>query len=129
MEVEVTDDQNPQDFLPLSESVFQIMLSLVGEDRHGYGILKEVEARTEGRISLAPGTLYGAIKRLKQQGLIAEVEEQVDLELGDERRRYYTLTVPGQRVMRAEAARVADLARQAAAKDLLPGWSQIAGPA
>jgi DNA-binding PadR family transcriptional regulator len=129
LEVEVTGDQNPQDFLPLSESVFQIMLSLVGEDRHGYGILKEVKARTEGRLSLAPGTLYGAIKRLKQQGLIAEVETRVDPGLGDERRRYYTLTVPGQRVMRAEAARVADLARQAAAKDLLPGWSQIPGRA
>ena len=125
----MTRDQNPQDFLPLSEPVFQIMLSLVGEDRHGYGIMKEVEARTEGRLSLAPGTLYGAIKRLKDQGLITEVEEKVDPELGDERRRYYTLTLPGQRVMRAEAARVADLARQAAAKDLLPGWSHIAGPA
>ena len=125
----MTREHIPQDILPLSESVFQIMLSLVGEDRHGYGIMKEVEARTEGRISLAPGTLYGAIKRLKHQGLIAEVEGRVDPELSDERRRYYTLTVPGQRVMRAEAARVADLARQAAAKDLLPGWSQIAAPA
>lgn len=129
MEVEVTRDQSPQDFLPLSESVFQIMLSLVGEDRHGYGIMKEVEARTDGRLSLAPGTLYGAIKRLKQQGLIAEVEERVDPDLNDERRRYYTITGLGRGVMRAEAARVADLARHAAAKDLLPGWSQIAGPA
>lgn len=124
----MTRDQNPQDFLPLSESVFQIMLSLVDQDRHGYGIMKEVEARTEGQLSLAPGTLYGAIKRLKEQGLIAEVQESVDPDLGDERRRYYTLTVPGRRVMRAEAARVADLARHAAAKSLLPGWSQIARP-
>jgi DNA-binding PadR family transcriptional regulator len=103
------------------------MLSLVGEERHGYGIMKEVEARTEGRLSLPPGTLYGAIKRLKERGLIAEVEEQVDPELGDERRRYYALTELGRGVMRAEAARVADLVRQAAAKDLLPGWSQITG--
>jgi len=125
----VTGDQKPQDFLPLSESVFQIMLSLMGVDRHGYGIMKEVEARTEGRLSLPPGTLYGAIKRLKHQGLIAEVAERVDPELGDERRRYYTITGLGQGVIRAEAARVADLARHAAAKDLLPGWSQIAGPA
>ena len=127
MEVEVTPDQNPQVFLPLSESVFQIMLSLVGEDRHGYGIMKEVKARTEGRLSLAPGTLYGALKRLKQQGLIAEVEQKVDPELDDGRRRYYSLTVPGQKVMHAEAARVADLACQAAAADLLPGRSPIAG--
>lgn len=127
MESSVTHDEDPQGLLPLSESVFQIMLSLVDRDRHGYGVIKEVEARTEGRISLAPGTLYGAIKRLRHQRLIAEVEEKVDPELGDERRRYYTLTGLGQRVVRAEAARVADLARQAAAKQLLPGWPQITG--
>ena len=120
-------EKDPQGFLPLSESVFQIMLSLVDMDRHGYGIIKEVEARTNGRISLAPGTLYGAIKRLRHQSLIAEVEEKVDLELGDERRRYYMLTGLGQRVVAAEAARIADLARQAAAKQLLPGWSQMTG--
>lgn len=127
MESGVTHDEDPQDFLPLSESVFQIMLSLVDRDRHGYGIIKEVEARTDGRIRLAPGTLYGAIKRLRHQRLIAEVEEKADPELGDDRRRYYTLTGLGQRVVRAEAARIADLARQAAAKQLLPGWSQITG--
>lgn len=121
----MTRDEDPQSLLPLSESVFQIMLSLVDRDRHGYGIIKEVEARTNGRISLAPGTLYGAIKRLRNQRLIAEVEDRVDHELGDERRRYYTLTGLGQRVVGAEAVRVADLARQAAAKHLLPGWPQI----
>lgn len=118
-----------QDFLPLSESVLQILFSLVDQDRHGYGILKEVEDRTEGRISLAPGTLYGAIKRLRQQGLIAETGERTDPELAHERRRYYTLTGLGRTVARAEAARVADLARQAAGKGLLPGLSQIAGTA
>lgn len=127
MDNAVTHDENSQDFLPLSESVFQIMLSLVDRDRHGYGVIKEVEARTDGRIKLAPGTLYGAVKRLRHQGLIAEVAEKVDPELGDERRRYYTLTGLGKRVVGAEAARVADLARQAAAKQLLPGWPQIAG--
>lgn len=127
MESAVTHDESPQDFLPLSESVFQIMLSLVDTDRHGYGIIKEVEARTDGRIKLAPGTLYGAIKRLRHQGLIAEVAVKLDPELGDERRRYYTLTRLGQRVVGAEAVRVAGLARQAAAKQLLPGWPQISG--
>lgn len=123
----MSSDKDPQAFLPLSESVFQIMLSLADEDRHGYGIMKEVEARTDGRISLAPGTLYGAIKRLREQGLIAEADERVDPDLGDERRRYYALTSHGRRVMGAEAARVADLAYQAAAKNLLPGWSQVTG--
>lgn len=103
------------------------MLSLVDMDRHGYGIIKEVEARTDGRIKLAPGTLYGAIKRLRHQGLIAEVAVKVDPELGDERRRYYTLTGLGHGVVGAEAVRVADLARQAAAKQLLPRWPQISG--
>ena len=117
----------PPDNLPLSEPAFQILLSLVDEDRHGYGIMKEVEARTDGRIELAPGTLYGAVKRLRQQGLIAEVEEKVDPELGDKRRRYYRLTAQGGTVVRAEAARVAELARQAAAKHLLPGWSPTTG--
>lgn len=123
----MTHDENPQAFLPLSESVFQIMLSLVDTDRHGYGIIKEVGARTDGRIKLAPGTLYGAIKRLRHQGLIAEVAVNVAPELGDERRRYYTLTGLGHGVVGAEAVRVADLARQAAAKQLLPGWPQITG--
>ena len=127
MESAVTHDENPQDFLPLSESVFQIMLSLVDTDRHGYGIIKEVEARTDGWIKLAPGTLYGAIKRLRHQGLIAEVAVKVDPQLGDQRRRYYTLTGLGHGVVGAEAVRVADLARQAAAKQLLPGWPQISG--
>jgi DNA-binding PadR family transcriptional regulator len=102
------------------------MLSLVDMDRHGYGIIKEVEARTNGRIRLAPGTLYGAIKRLRQQRIIAEVDERMDPELGDDRRRYYTLTGLGQRVVAAEAARIVELARQAAAKNLVPGWSPIA---
>jgi DNA-binding PadR family transcriptional regulator len=123
----MTQDDDPQGFVPLSESVFQIMLSLVDRDRHGYGIIKEVEARTDGRVRLAPGTLYGAIKRLRHQGLIAEVAEKTDPELGDERRRYYALTGLGQRVVRAEATRIADLARHAAAKQLLPGWSRITG--
>jgi DNA-binding PadR family transcriptional regulator len=116
-------DHDPESYLPLSSAVFHILLALVDEERHGYGIMQEVEARTEGEVHLAPGTLYGAIKRLLQRGLIAETDEWADPELDDERRRYYRLTKFGLRVLEAEAARLASLVRQAQAKRLLPGLS------
>jgi DNA-binding PadR family transcriptional regulator len=116
-------EPKPSDLLPLTEPVFHIMLSLVDEERHGYGIMREVRDRTDGTIVLAPGTLYGAIKRLRGLGLIEETATRVDPELDDERRRYYRITGLGERVAAAEAARVASLATQAAAKRLLPGWS------
>ena len=100
------------------------MPALADGDRHGYGIMQEVRSRTEGRVRLGPGTLYGAIKRLLEKGLIEEADERPDPELNDERRRYYRLTEFGQRVARAEAARLARLVRQAQAKQLLPDLSQ-----
>jgi len=110
--------------LPLSSAVFHILMALADEERHGYGIMQEVKARTEGQVHLAPGTLYGAIKRLLEKGLIEETDEREDPELGDERRRYYRLTNFGQRVLAAEAARLASLVRQAHSKKLLPSLSQ-----
>lgn len=111
------------EFLPLSEPVFHILLALVDAERHGYGIMLDVKERTGGALTLAPGTLYGAIKRLRTHGLIEETEERVDPELDDERRRYYRLTGAGERVVGAEARRLARLAQQASGKRLLPGWS------
>jgi len=110
----------PDSFLPLSPAVFHILLALADGERHGYGIMQEVKVRTEGRVRLMPGTLYGAIKRLLEQKLIEESEERPDPELDDERRRYYRLTEFGQRVLRAEVARLATLVRQAQVKQLLP---------
>ncbi|GAA2027818.1 PadR family transcriptional regulator [Agromyces tropicus] len=118
-------ERQPKDLLPLSEPVFHILLSLADEERHGYGIMREVRTRTGDAIVLAPGTLYGAIKRLRGLGLIEETATRVDPELDDERRRYYRLTGLGERVAAAEASRVAALAEQAAAKRLLPGWSAV----
>ena len=115
---------DPESLLPLSSAVFHIMLALVDEERHGYGIMQEVKHRTEGQVRLGPGTLYGAIKRLLGKGLIEETDERPDPNLDDERRRYYRLTDFGMRVLRAEAARLARLVRQAEAKKLLPDWSQ-----
>jgi DNA-binding PadR family transcriptional regulator len=114
---------DPYSFLPLSPPVFHILLALADEERHGYGIMQEVKFRTEGQVHLVPGTLYGAIKRLLKQKLIAETDERPDPELNDERRRYYRLTEFGQRVLAAEAARLARMVEQAQAKQLLPGWS------
>lgn len=114
------DDLHPDDLLPLSEPVFHILLSLADEDRHGYGILQEVRARTDGTVVLAPGTLYGAIKRLRGWALIEEADARIDPGLDDERRRYYRITALGERVASAEASRVARLAQQAVGKRLLP---------
>ena len=108
---------DPERFLPLSPQEFQILLSLADGDRHGYGIMQEVEGRTGGAMRLGPGTLYGAIKRMRGPGLIAEAEELVD---SDERRRYYRLTALGRAVAVAEAARLAALVEAARGKRLLP---------
>ncbi|MCB9147811.1 MAG: helix-turn-helix transcriptional regulator [Caldilineaceae bacterium] len=118
-----SNEQDPERFLPLSPAIFHILLALADEDRHGYGIMQEVKSRTDGRVKLGPGTLYGAIKRLLEQGVLAEQDERLDPALNDERRRYYRLTDFGQKVLRAEAERLARLVKQAQAKQLLPGLS------
>lgn len=123
----MTEINNPEELLPLSPAMFHILLALADADRHGYGIMQEVESRTEGRVRLGPGTLYGAIKRLLEKGVIEETEERPAPELNDERRRYYRLTDFGQRVLQAEAERLARLVKQAQAKQLLPGWPQNLG--
>jgi DNA-binding PadR family transcriptional regulator len=105
--------------LPLSPAVFHILLSLADAERHGYEIMQEVEARSEGKVRLGPGTLYGAIKRMLADGLIEESGERPDPEMDDERRRYYRLTGFGRRVAAAEAERLAQLVSAARTKRLL----------
>ena len=114
-------ERSPEKLLPLTPPVFHILLSLVDGERHGYGIMQEVETRTEGQVRLGPGTLYGAFKRLLANGLIEEADERRDPELGNERRRYYRLTGFGLRVARAEAQRLAELVRLARTKPALLG--------
>src|SRR5262245_38220966 len=89
--------------LPLPTATFHILLALADGDRHGYGIIQEVEARTGGELRLAAGTLYRSIQRLLEQGLLVEAQERPAPELDDERRRYYRLTALGTAVARAEA--------------------------
>jgi DNA-binding PadR family transcriptional regulator len=113
--------QDPESLLPLTPAVFHIMLALADGERHGYGIMQEVAARTGGKMRLGPGTLYGSIKRMLADGMIAESGERPDPALDDERRRYYRLTGYGRRVAEAEARRLAQLLGVAQEKRLLPG--------
>ncbi|HEY0546163.1 MAG TPA: PadR family transcriptional regulator [Pyrinomonadaceae bacterium] len=99
--------------------MFHILLALADGERHGYSIMQEVESGTEGKVRLGPGTLYGSVKRMLSDGLIAESDERPDARLDDERRRYYRLTGLGRRVAVAEAERLAQLVAAARAKKLL----------
>ncbi len=110
----------PQDFLPLSPALFHILVALADQDRHGYSIMLDVAARTHGKLRLSPGTLYGSIKRMLEDGWIEEVDERPAPALDDERRRYYRLTALGRAIARAEAARLEEVLGQARATVLLP---------
>jgi DNA-binding PadR family transcriptional regulator len=106
---------------PLPSAAFRILLSLADEDLHGYGIMRQVEKQTNGRMRLGPGTLYSSIQALLEDGLIEEVDRSNDPGGGDERRRYYRLASPGRKLARVEAERLADLLRVARAKKILGG--------
>jgi len=106
---------------PLPTAAFQILLSLAGEDLHGYAIMRQVAEQTDGRMRLGPGTLYSSIATLLEEKLIAEVDERDDPRLGHERRRYYRLTAAGRKLARAEADRLADLLRVARTKKIFRG--------
>lgn len=118
---------DPDGFLPLTPAKFHILLALAHGEGHGYAIMQEVEARTEGQFTLGPGTLYGSIKRMLADGWIEEVDERPDPALEDERRRYYRLTDIGRRVATAEAERLARLVQLAHTSHLLGGPPPFAG--
>jgi DNA-binding PadR family transcriptional regulator len=107
--------------------MFHILLALADSERHGYGIMQEIGARTSGAVRIGPGTLYGSIKRMLADGLIAESGERPDPALDDERRRYYRLTEAGRRAAVVEAQRLADLVGMARAKRLLSPEPQAGG--
>jgi len=99
----------PDSFLPLKPHVFHVLLSLADEDQHGYGIMQEVLRRTDGKVRLWPATLYGTLKRLMDEDLIAESGDRPAPDRDDARRRYYRLTKLGRRVLNAECRRLEDL--------------------
>ena len=110
----------PDDFLPLPPATFHILMALADQERHGYAIIQDVEARTGGELRLSAGTLYRSIQRLLEQGLIVESTRRPAPAEDDERRRYYRLTPYGTAVARAETRRLADLVRMARARGLTP---------
>jgi DNA-binding PadR family transcriptional regulator len=110
---------NPADYIPLPPSVFQILIALADRERHGYAIMQDIAARTDDKLRLSPGTLYGAIKRMLEQGFIEECDERPDPNMDDERRRYYRITKLGRRIAGAETERLSKLVSQAVAS-LLP---------
>ena len=112
-------DQDVDALLPLPTATFHILLALTDQDRHGYAILQDIEARTGGELRLSAGTLYRSIARMVEQGLIAEVSRRPP-RADDERRRYYRVTPFGRSVARAEMGRLAELIRLARARGLTP---------
>src|ERR1700757_4479137 len=98
-------------FLPLSPATLHILLSLAGEDLHGYGIMQEVARQSEGKYKLGPGTLYDNLQKLIQREWVEELGQRAGDD--DPRRRYYRLTLTGRRVLEAEIARLAEVVREA----------------
>ena len=111
----------PESLLPLPPAVFHILIALADRDRHGYSIMQDVAARTGGKVQLSAGTLYSAVRRMLEQGLIEELAASPDPSSTDERRRYYRLTRFGKRAAAAEVERLNALLKQARATGLVPG--------
>lgn len=105
-----------EDLLPLAPALFHILLSLGEGERHGYALKREIARRTEGKLNLGAGILYGSISKMLAQGLIEESDDRPDPHLDDERRRYYRITTFGRKVAQAEAARMRALVELAAVR-------------
>ena len=103
--------------LPLSHVAYYLLFSLATENRHGYAIIKHVAARTQGRVELEAGTLYAAIKRMKEEGWI---EDTPSLPGGDARRRTYAITELGREILLAESQRLESMVRLAREAAVLP---------
>jgi len=108
---------------PLTPAVLHILLALSTGERHGYGIMKQAEFDSRGKVKMGPGTLYGSLGRMMEAGLIAESDKRVDPELDDERRIYYKITGLGKKTLAAELQRYREVVTVANQKRLLPGTS------
>ena len=116
--IDLPSERDPRSFLPLTPLTFQVLLSLADEERHGYGIIRQVQDGTDGLIQLRTGTLYTLLQRLLDEGLVEESDVRPDVG-DDERRRYYRLTAFGRTVVSAEARRLESLIVDARRKRLL----------
>ena len=110
---------DPDTFLPLTPPEFHVLLALGDQALHGYGMMRSLEEKTEGRDTLLPGTLYTTLARMVTRGLLEALAEPPE-EGADARRRYYRATALGRAVARAETARLARLLKVAAANRLVP---------
>jgi len=110
---------DPENLLPLTPAVFNILLALADGERHGYSIMQEIATQTQGKLRIGPTTLYRSIKHMLEDGLIVESDERPDPALDDERRRYYRLTDLGTRVIVAEMQRLEQSLAIARSKTLL----------
>jgi DNA-binding PadR family transcriptional regulator len=115
----MTADRDLEGLLPLSNLSFQVLLALGSGPSHGYAIIRDIEERTDGRVSVRSGTLYTMIQRLQEDGLLEYAAPPRDPGL-DGRRKYYRITPLGRRAARAEAERLADLLDVARARKLAP---------
>jgi DNA-binding PadR family transcriptional regulator len=104
--------------------VLHILLALSTQERHGYGIMKEVERDSQGKVKMGPGTLYGSVSRMMEAGLIRESDKKIDPELDDERRVYYEITGLGRAALAAELERYREVVAVAKKKQL--AWSSLA---
>ena len=105
---------------PLTPAVFHILLALSSGERHGYGIMKQVEADSQGKVSMGPGTLYGSLIRMIDAGLVVERDKRVDPEMDDERRIYYQITGRGAQALEAELDRYKRIVTIAQQRKLFP---------
>lgn len=105
---------------PLTPAVFHILLALSSGERHGYGMMKQVEADSQGKVTMGPGTLYGSLKRMLDAGLVRESDKRVDPEMDDERRIYYQITGAGAEALAAELERYKRIVSLAHDRNLFP---------
>ena len=105
---------------PLTPAVLHILLALSTQERHGYGIMKQVEADSQGKVNMGPGTLYGSLGRMIDAGLIRQSDKKIDPEMDDERRVYYRITGVGQKALAAELQRYREVVAVAKRTALSP---------
>lgn len=105
---------------PLTPAVFHILLALSNGERHGYGIMKQVEEDSQGTVTMGAGTLYGSLKRMLDAGLVKESTKRVDPEMDDERRIYYQITAAGAKALATELKRYQNLVKLAQKRKLYP---------
>lgn len=110
---------DPAALIPLNPRDYLVLFSLAAEERHGYGIVKDVERESHGRVRIDPANLYRSIKRMISTGLVEQAEARAG-DAGDERRRYYRITPFGREVAKLEATRLAELTSAARSRRLLP---------